>query len=101
MIKFFVDRIEKNTVKPMCTTNALGIRKLWPLLTVGRCSKVLEVIKFLLIELKKYSQTPVHNERPWDSKFVALIDSWSLFRGHGGFKDFCRLYFKNYSRTTV
>jgi hypothetical protein len=25
---------------------------------------------------------PVHYEHLWDSKIVAVIDSWSLFRGH-------------------
>jgi len=31
----------------------------------------------------KYIQTePVYNDHPWDPKIVAVVDSWSLFRGH-------------------
>ena len=25
---------------------------------------------------------PVFNDHPWDPKIVAVVDSWSLFRGH-------------------
>ncbi len=25
---------------------------------------------------------PVYNDHPWDPKIVAVVDKWSLFRGH-------------------
>jgi len=34
---------------------------------------------------KKYNihtVKPVYNDRPWDHKIVAVVDRWSLFRGH-------------------
>jgi hypothetical protein len=29
---------------------------------------------------KKYTVKPVYNDHPWDSKIVAVVDRWSLFR---------------------
>ncbi len=28
----------------------------------------------------------VYNDHPWDHKIVAVVDRWSLFRGHFGSK---------------
>jgi len=32
--------------------------------------------------MHKYTVKPVYNDHPWDPKIVAVVDSWSLFRGH-------------------
>ena len=30
---------------------------------------------------------PVYNVHPWDTKVVAVVDGWSLFRGHLCYKN--------------
>ncbi len=42
----FSDFPYQSTVKNLCTTNTLETTRKWPLLTGGRCSKVIYVIKF-------------------------------------------------------
>jgi len=38
--------------------------------------------KMLVILTQDYSTVkPVYNDHPWDPKFVAIVDSWALFRG--------------------
>jgi hypothetical protein len=36
--------------------------------------------KFLVT--KHSAVKPAHNDHPWDPKIVAVIDRWSLLRGH-------------------
>ncbi len=31
---------------------------------------------------KLYTVKPVYNDHPWDPKILAVVDRWSLFRGH-------------------
>ena len=37
---------------------------------------------------KTYTVKPVYNDHPWDPKIVAVVDRWSLFRGHLSNKKF-------------
>ncbi len=35
-----------------------------------------------VLEAFAFKVKPVFNDHPWDSKIVAIVDRWSLFKGH-------------------
>jgi hypothetical protein len=40
------------------------------------------MITLFKVSIDYYTVKPVYNDHPWDPNIVAVVDRWSLYRGH-------------------